>query len=64
MKKGIQYEKKGVYFSGGSMSKVKGRMTESQNSSASEKTGFGPPKIAIFEEILGKKRLELWYKGH
>jgi hypothetical protein len=24
-------------------------------SSASEETGFGPPKIAIFEEILGKK---------
>jgi hypothetical protein len=64
MKKGIKYEQKGVYFSGGSMSKVKGRIIESQSSSASEKTGFGPPKNAIFEEILGKKGLALWYKGH
>jgi hypothetical protein len=64
MKKGINSEKQGVYFSEGSMSKVKGRMIESQSSSTSEKTGFGPPKIAIFEEILGKKGLVLWYKGH
>jgi hypothetical protein len=35
-----------------------------QNSSASEETGSGPPKIAILEEILGKKGLALWYKGH
>ena len=64
MKKGIKYEQKGVYFSRGSMSKVKGRIIESQSSPASEKTRFGPPKIAIFEEILGKKGLALWYKGH
>ena len=48
MEKGIKYEQKGVYFSGGSMSKAKIRINESQNSSASQKTGFGPPKIAIF----------------
>ena len=64
MKKGIKYEQNCVYFSGGSMSKVKGRIIESQSSSASEETGFGPPKIAILEEILGKKGLALWYKGH
>jgi hypothetical protein len=64
MKKGIKYEQQGVYFSGGSMSKVKGRIIESQSSSASEKTGFGPPKNAIFEEILCKKGLALWCKGH
>jgi hypothetical protein len=46
------------------MSKVKGRIIESQSSPASEKTGFGPSKIAIFEEILGKKGLALWYKSH
>ena len=46
------------------MSKVKGRIIESQSSSASEKTGFGPPKNTIFEEILGKKGLVLWNKGH
>jgi hypothetical protein len=49
MKKGIKYEQKGVYFSGGSISKVKGIIIESQSSSTSEETGFGPPKIAIFE---------------
>jgi hypothetical protein len=64
MKKGIKYEQQGIYFSGGSMSKVNGRIIESQSSSTSEKTGFGPPKNAIFEEILGKKGLALWYKGH
>jgi hypothetical protein len=37
------------------MSKVKGRIIESQSSSASEETGSGPPKNGIFEEILGKK---------
>jgi hypothetical protein len=37
------------------MSKVKGSIIESQSSSASEETGSGPPKIAILEEILGKK---------
>jgi hypothetical protein len=46
------------------MSKVKGRIIESQSSSTSEKTGFGPPKNTIFEEILGKEGLTLWYKGH
>jgi hypothetical protein len=30
----------------------------------SKKTGFGPPKNGNFEEILGKRGLELWYKGH
>jgi hypothetical protein len=30
------------------MSKVKGSIIESQSSSVSENTGFGPPKIAIF----------------
>jgi hypothetical protein len=64
MKKGIKYEQKGVYFSRGSMLKVKGRIIESQSSSTSEETGSGPPKNAIFEEILGKKWLALWYKGH
>jgi hypothetical protein len=44
MKKGMKYEQKGVYFSGGRMSKVKGGMIESQNNSAGQKTGFGPPK--------------------
>jgi hypothetical protein len=57
-KKGIKSEQ-GVYFSRGSMSKVKGRIIESQSSSANEETGFGPPKIAILEEILGKRRLAL-----
>ena len=37
------------------MSKVKGSIIESQSSSASEETGFGPPKIGVFEEILRKK---------
>jgi hypothetical protein len=37
------------------MSKVKRRSIESQSSLASEETGFRPPKIAIFEGILGKK---------
>jgi hypothetical protein len=46
------------------MSKVKGRIIESQNSSASEETGSGPPKNGIFEEILSKKGLALWCKGH
>jgi hypothetical protein len=46
------------------MSKVKIRMIESQKNSASEETGSGPPKNGNFEEILGKKRLALWYKGH
>jgi hypothetical protein len=46
------------------MSKVKRRMIESQNNSASQKTGFGSPTIAIFEEILGKRGLALWCKGH
>jgi hypothetical protein len=55
MKKGIKSKQQGVYFSGGSMSKVKRRSIESQSSSTSEKTGSGPPKNAIFEEILGKK---------
>jgi hypothetical protein len=64
MKKGIKYEQKGVYFSGGSMSKVKGRIIESQSSSASEETGSRPPKNGIFEEILSKKGLALWCKGH
>jgi hypothetical protein len=41
------------------MSKVKGRIIESQNSSASEQTGFGPPKNGNFEEILGKRGLAL-----
>jgi hypothetical protein len=52
MKKVIKSEQKCVYFSRGSMSKVKGRIIESQSSSASEETGSGPPKYAIFEEIL------------
>jgi hypothetical protein len=43
------------------MSKVKIRIIESQSSLASEKTRFGPPKNAIFKEILGKKGLALWY---
>ena len=64
MKKGIKYQQKGVYFSRGSMSKVKGRIIESQSISVSEKTRFRPSKIVIFEEILGKKELVLWYKGH
>jgi hypothetical protein len=42
------------------MSKVKRRSIESQSSSASEKIGFGPPKIGIFEEILRKK---VWCSG-
>jgi hypothetical protein len=46
------------------MSKVKGRIMESQSSPTSEKTGSGPSNIAIFEEILGKKGMALWYKGH
>jgi hypothetical protein len=46
------------------MSKVKGSIIESQSSSTSEETGSGPPKIAIFEEILCKKGLALWCKGH
>jgi hypothetical protein len=46
------------------MSKVKGSIIESQSSSASEETGSGPPKNGILEEILGKKGLALWYKGH
>jgi hypothetical protein len=63
MNKGIKSKQQGVYFSGGSVSKVKGRIIESQSSSASEKTGSGPPKNAIFEEILCKKGLVLWCKG-
>ena len=46
------------------MSKVKGRMIESQNNSASEETGSGPPKNGNSEEILGRRALALWYKGH
>ena len=46
------------------MPKVKGRIIESQNNSASEKIGFGPPKNGIFKEILRKKGLALWCKGH
>jgi hypothetical protein len=46
------------------MSKVKIRSIESQSSSASEKTGFGPLKNAIFEKVLCKKGLALWCKGH
>jgi hypothetical protein len=42
------------------MEEVKGRSIESQNNSTSRKTGFGPPKIAIFEEILGKTS---WHSG-
>jgi hypothetical protein len=45
------------------MSKVKIRSIESQNISAGEKIGSGPPKNAIFEEILCKKGLALWCKG-
>jgi hypothetical protein len=48
MKKGIKSEQKGVYFLGGSMSKFKGRIIESQSSSASEEIGSGPPKNTIF----------------
>ena len=29
-----------------------------------KKIGFGPPKNEIFEEILSKKGLALWCKGH
>jgi hypothetical protein len=39
-KEGIKSEQKGVYFSGGSMSKVKGSIIESQSNSASKKQGF------------------------
>ena len=46
------------------MSKVKGSIIESQSISTSEETGFGPPKNGNFEEILGKRGLALWYKGH
>jgi hypothetical protein len=64
MEKGIKSEQQGVYFSGGSMSKVKGRIIESQSILASEKTVSRPPKNGIFEEILRKKGLVLWCKGH
>jgi hypothetical protein len=60
MKKGIKSKQKCVYFSGGSMSKVKRIIIESQGNLASEETGFGPRKIVIFEEILCKKVLVLW----
>ena len=46
------------------MSKVKGSIIESQSNSTSEETESGPPKNGNFEEILGKKGLALWYKGH
>jgi hypothetical protein len=46
------------------MSKVERRSIESQGSSTNEETGSGPPKNAILEEILCKKGLELWCKGH
>jgi hypothetical protein len=59
MEKGIKYEHQGVYFSGGSMSKVIGSIIESQSSSASEETRSGPPKNGNFEEILGKRGLAL-----
>jgi hypothetical protein len=59
MKKGIKYEQQGVYFLGGSMSKVNGRIIESQSSSVNEETRSGPPKNGIFEEILCKKGLAL-----
>jgi hypothetical protein len=52
MKKGTKSEQQGVYFSGGSISKFKGRIIESQSSLESEETGSGPPKNGIFEEIL------------
>jgi hypothetical protein len=37
------------------MSKVKKRIIESQSSPASEKTGFGPSKIAIFKRFWEKR---------
>jgi hypothetical protein len=46
------------------MSKVKASIIESQSSSASEEIGSGPPKNGNFEEILGKRGMALWYKGH
>jgi hypothetical protein len=46
------------------MSKFKIRSIESQSNSASEKTGSGAPKNAIFEEIFCNKGLALWCKGH
>jgi hypothetical protein len=55
MKKGIKSKQQGVYFSRGSMSKVKRRIIESQSSLASEETRSGPPKNVIFEEILRKR---------
>jgi hypothetical protein len=60
MKNGIKSEQRGLYFSGGSMSKVKIRMIESQNSSASGETGFRPPKIAILKRFWAE---EGWRSG-
>jgi hypothetical protein len=64
MKKGIKSEQKVFTSQEEACQRSKRRIIESQSSSASEKTGFGPSKITIFEEILGKKGLALWYKGH
>jgi hypothetical protein len=37
------------------MSNVKGRIIESQSIPTSEKTGFGPSKIAILKRFWAKK---------
>jgi hypothetical protein len=42
----------------------KGESLNHKAAQQAKKTGFGPPKIAIFKEILCKKGLALWYKGH
>jgi hypothetical protein len=55
MKKGIKYEQQGVYFSGGSTSKVKGRIIESQSSSASKKQGLDLQKMQILKRFCAKK---------
>jgi hypothetical protein len=59
-KKGIKSEQQGVYFSGGSMSKVKRRSIESQSNSASEKTRFGPLKMQFFKRFCAKRG---WFSG-
>jgi hypothetical protein len=55
MKKGIKYEQKGVYFSRGSMSKVKGRIMNHKASQQVKKQGLDLQKLQILKRFWAKK---------
>jgi hypothetical protein len=55
MKKGIKYEQQGVYFLGGSISKVNGRIIKSQSSLASKKQGLDLQKMLFLKRFCTKR---------